>query len=126
MAGQALPAALVLISPWTDLTFSGKSVQTRKSVDPIFGGDGNRIGYAPSYLGVQDPSNPLISPLFAELQRLPPTLIHVGSDEILLDDSTHLVIWEDMWHVFQVFAPYAPEAQLSIDKLGEFIQQSIP
>jgi acetyl esterase/lipase len=138
-AGQTLPAALVLLSPWTDLTFSGKSFQTRKSVDPIFGGEGNRLGYAPSYLGVHDPSNPLISPLFAELQNLPTTLIHVGSDEILLDDSTrlqqkleaagvvsHLVIWEDMWHVFQVFAPYAPEAQLSIDKLGDFIQQSIP
>jgi epsilon-lactone hydrolase len=138
-ASEALPAALVLLSPWTDLTFSGKSIQTRKSVDPIFGGEGNRLGFAPSYLGAQDPCNPLISPLFAELQRLPPTLIHVGSDEILLDDSTrlqqkletagvisHLVVWEDMWHVFQVFAPYVPEAQYSINKLGDFIQQSIP
>ena len=137
-ANEALPAALVLLSPWTDLTFSGESFRTRKKMDPIFGGENNRIGYAPSYLGTQDAANPLISPLFAELCGLPPTITHVGSDEILLDDSTrlhqkmaaagvdsHLEIWQDMWHVFQAFAPYTPEAQFSIDKLGDFVRQVI-
>lgn len=137
--GRPLPAGLVLISPWTDLTFSGESFRTLKRVDPIFGGEGNRIGYAPSYLGAQDPANPLISPLFADLHGLPPVLTHVGSDEILLDDSTRLqqkleasgvqsclVIWQEMWHVFQVFAPYTPEAQQSIDQLGEFVRHTIP
>ncbi|MGA2489083.1 MAG: alpha/beta hydrolase [Anaerolineales bacterium] len=138
-AGQALPAALFLLSPWTDLTFTGKSIQNRKGIDPIFGGEGNRIGFAPAYLGTHDPADPLVSPLFADLHDLPPTLIHVGSDEILLDDSTRLEenlkvagvesqleVWDGLWHVFQIFAPYVPEAQLSIDKVGEFIRRSIP
>ncbi len=71
-AGQSLPKALFLLSPWTDLTFSGESVRTRKELDPIFGGEGNRLEFAPSYLGVNDPSNPLISPLFADVHGLPP------------------------------------------------------
>ena len=138
-ASQALPAALFLLSPWTDLTFSGKSILTRKKVDPIFGGEGNRFGFAPAYLGMHDPADPLISPLFADLHNLPSTLIHVGSDEMLLDDSTRLeerlkaargtarlVVWDGMWHVFQVFAPYVPEAQQAIDEIGEFIRQRIP
>jgi acetyl esterase/lipase len=106
-------------------------------LDPIFGGEGNRLEFAPSYLGVNDPSNPLISPLFADMHGLPQTLIHVGSDEILLDDSVRLEeklkaagvkvrldIWTGMWHVFQVFAPYVPEAQLAIDQVGVFIREA--
>jgi len=136
---QALPAALFLLSPWTDLTFSGESVQTKMEVDPIFGSDGNRLGFAPAYLGINDPANPLISPLFADLHKLPPTLIQVGSDEILLDDSvrleeklktaqvsTRMVVWQGMWHVFQVFAPYVPEAQKAILQVGDFICEQIP
>lgn len=137
-AGQALPGGLFLLSPWTDLTFSGESHHTRKEADPIFGGGNSSLEYGPAYLGVNDPTHPLISPLFADLRGLPPTLIHVGSDEILLDDSTrlekkmkicgvkaHLEVWQGMWHVFQAFAPYSPEAQASIEKIGKFIRKSI-
>ena len=133
-----LPAALFLLSPWTDLTFSGESHRSRKKVDPMFGGENGSLDFAPAYLGGQDPGNPLISPLFADLHGLPPTLIHVGNDEILLDDSTRLEeniraaggdarleVWEGMWHVFQVFAPFVPEAQISINGIGKFIQDSI-
>jgi epsilon-lactone hydrolase len=132
-----LPGALFLISPWTDLTFSGESVRSRKQADPIFGSDGGP-SFAPAYAGTNDPANPLISPLFADISGLPPTLIHVGNDEILLDDSTRLaekmkaaniqvqlIIWPGMWHVFQGFAPWAPEAQISIDMIGEFLRQQI-
>jgi monoterpene epsilon-lactone hydrolase len=132
-AGEPLPAALFLLSPWTDLTFSGESIQSRRAVDPIFGHDGGPQ-YVSPYVGDYDPAHPLISPLFADLHGLPPTLVHVGHDEILLDDSTrlrkklkaarvesNLKVWEGMWHVFQVFAPYIPEAQQSIDIIGEFI-----
>ncbi len=138
-SGEALPGALFLLSPWTDLTFSGKSMLTLKKIDPIFGGEGNRFGFAPAYLGDQAPTNPLISPLFADLHGLPPTLIHVGCDEVLLDDSTRLdenlkavnvdsklVIWDGMWHVFQVFAPYVPEAQRAISQIGDFLQEHLP
>jgi monoterpene epsilon-lactone hydrolase len=138
-AGLALPAALFLLSPWTDLTFSGNSIQTRKKDDPIFTGEDNRFGFAPAYLGTHDPANPLISPLFADLYGLPPTLIHVGNDEILLDDSIRLEeklkasgvsarldIWDGMWHVFQIFAPYVPEAQQAICQIGDFVSEQIP
>ena len=137
-SGEPLPAFLFLISPWTDLTFSGDSIITRKQVDPIFGRDGGPR-YAPAYVGTDSPENPLISPLFADLRGLPPTLIHVGNDEILLDDSTRLEeklkeagvkvqleIWNGMWHVFQAFAPWVPEAELSIDKIGTFVRWQIP
>ena len=136
--GQNLPAALFLLSPWTDLTFSGESHRTRKLIDPIFSGESSSLNFGPAYLGVHDPSNPLVSPLFADLHDLPPTLIHVGSDEILLDDSTRLEerlraagvdarleIWEGMWHVFQIFAPYVPEAQQAIREIGNFISEQI-
>ena len=137
--GESLPAALFLLSPWTDLTFSGESIHTRKELDPIFGGEGNRLGFAPAYLGSYNPANPLISPLFSELHSLPPTLIQAGSDEMLLDDSTRLenkmksagtavrlTVWEGMWHVFQAYAPYVPEAQQAICQVGDFIMEQIP
>ncbi len=136
---QTLPAALFLLSPWTDLTFSGESVHTKRDIDPIFGSDGARLNFAPAYLGSNNPTNPLISPLFADVHGLPPTLIQVGSDEILLDDSTRLdeklkaaqvptrlVIWQGMWHVFQVFSPYVPEGQQAILQVGDFIRERIP
>jgi epsilon-lactone hydrolase len=137
--GEPLPAALFMLSPWTDLTFSGDSIQTRKNVDPIFGPTGDTLQFAPAYLGTSDPNNPYISPLFADLGGLPPTLIQVGNDEILLDDSTRLEkrlndagvdarleVWDGMWHVFQSFAPFAPESQLAIDKIGSFFREQIP
>ncbi len=136
--GTPLPAALFLISPWTDLTFSGESIQTRKLVDPIFSVNGDFI-YTSPYIGKDSPTNPLISPIFGDLRGFPPTLIHVGNDEILLDDSTRLEgklkeagskvqlkIWDQMWHVFQAFAPWVPEAQTSINEIGEFIFRQIP
>ena len=135
-----LPASLFLISPWTDLTFSGESHKTRKEVDPIFGNmvQNDESGFAPSYLGREPPTNPLISPLLADLNGLPPTIIHVGDNEILLNDSTRLMekmkatnvvvqihIWQGLWHVFQAFVPFLPESRQSIKEIGEFIRKSI-
>ena len=107
-------------------------------LDTVFGGESSSLNFGPAYLGIHDPANPLVSPLFADLHDLPPTLIHVGSDEILLDDSTRLEerlraagvdarleIWEGMWHVFQIFAPYVPEAQQAIREIGNFISEQI-
>jgi len=136
-AGEPLPGALFLLSPWTDLTFSGESHRTLRSVDPIFGG-GRGPRFAPAYVGDHDPADPLISPHFADLHDLPPALIQVGSDEILLDDSTRLEenmksagvearleIWPGMWHVFQIFAPWVPEAQQAVDQIGDFVRSQI-
>ncbi len=87
------------------------------------------------YTGQHNPADPLISPLFADLHGLPPLFIQVGSDEILLSDSTRLAekahlagvdvsleIWKGMWHVFQVFAPYVPEAQKAIEQIAAHIK----
>jgi acetyl esterase/lipase len=84
-----LPAGGVCISPWVDLTFSGASYRTRAAVDPIV----TRPGIdemARAYFGATSARAPLASPLFADLRGLPPLLIHVGSDEVLLDDAVQL------------------------------------
>lgn len=139
-SGEPLPAALFLLSPWTDLTFSGESYRTRWSVDPIFGGVDGSMGpeFTPAYLGHEEPSNPLISPLLADLHSLPATIIHVGNNEMLLDDSTRLEkkmkaagvevcirVWDGLWHVFQAFVPFLPEARQSIAEISEFIRTHI-
>ena len=133
-AGVALPAAAILLSPFTDMTLSGESVTTRAEVDPMI-----RLGEASEqfayYVGNHDPTNPLISPIFADLHSLPPLLIHVGNDEVLLDDSVRLAeraqaagtevelkVWEGMWHVFQALALTLPEGRESIAELGAFVK----
>jgi acetyl esterase/lipase len=136
-SGEPLPAALFCISPWTDLTFSGESIRTRADTDPLLSPHGGHL--VKDYAGENNPANPLISPLFADLRGFPPTFIHVGNDEILLSDSTRLkdrmqaagvdvslVIWAGMWHVFPVFAPFIPEAQKAIDQIAAHIRAHTP
>ena len=133
-AGVPLPAAAILLSPWTDMTLSGESVLTRAEVDPMIklGKASEQFAY---YVGNHDPTNPLISPIFANLHGLPPLLIHVGNDEVLLDDSVRLAdragaagtevklkVWEGMWHVFQSLAIRLPEGRASIEELGAFVK----
>ena len=88
-AACALPAAGVCISPWVDLTCSGRSYNTKAASDPIVKRQGV-LQMAQHYLGGADVKTPLASPLLADLSGLPPLLIHVGSDEVLLDDSIQL------------------------------------
>ena len=134
---EKLPAALFLLSPWTDLTFSGESIHSRAERDPILElKDDSWLvdAYAAGY----PLSHPYISPLFADLHDLPPTLIQVGTEEILFDDSSRLEkralrsgvkikmeSWPGMWHVFQAFAPYVPESQSAINNLGNFINANL-
>ncbi len=131
--GDPLPAALALISPWSDLTFSGDTIHTLADVDPVLKVDGKPL--VDYYTAQHNPAAPLISPLFADLHGLPPLFIQVGSDEILLNDSTRLAekarlagvdvtleVWKGMWHVFQVFAPYVPEAQKAIEQMAAYIE----
>jgi acetyl esterase/lipase len=131
---QKLPGALFLLSPWTDLTFSGDSIRTRAERDPLLhiNDDDWLVNI---YANGHPLDNPYISPLFGDLHNLPPTLIQVGTEEILYDDSFRfeekaraagvdvtLETWPGMWHVFQGFAPYVPESIKAIDKIGEFIR----
>lgn len=134
-AGEPLPAAAFCLSPVTDLTMAGGSRQSRAPADPIFGDMPDADKLVEHYWRGQDPANPLISPMLADLRGLPPLLFHVGEDEILLDDSVliaeraraagvdaRVVVWPGMWHVFQAFFMFVPQAQESVRQIGEFIQ----
>jgi len=133
----ALPAGAVLISPWTDLAGTGESVMTRAEADPWLTDEMNRF-HAALYANGNDLRHPLISPLYADMQGLPPLLLHVGSDEIMLDDSRRvaerakaagvevtLEVWEGLWHVFHAFAYRLAEGKQAIDKIGQFIRKRL-
>jgi len=135
--GITLPAAAIILSPWTDLLMTGDSIITKAKVDPLASAS-DLFFLASLYIGEDDPKNPFISPLYADLKGLPPMLIQVGSAEILLNDSTRIAekaksagvdvildIWEDMIHMFQMFASWAPEGQKATEKIGKFIQKHL-
>jgi phosphinothricin tripeptide acetyl hydrolase len=129
-----LPAGGVCISPWVDLTCAGASYETMAAADPIV----RRAGVeemARAYLGATSPRTPLASPLFADLRGLPPLLIHVGSDEVLLDDAVQLAerakaagvhatleIYDRMIHVWHWFLPMLDEAQTAVEAIGRFVR----
>jgi acetyl esterase/lipase len=132
-AGDPLPAGLVCLSPLTDMEGTGESVVTRAKADPMLTIDD--VVVLKHYLAGNDPRSPLLSPLYGDLRGLPPMMIHVGNDEILLSDSTRLSerardagvdvslhIYPDMWHMWHYFAPYLPEAVQAIHEIGAFVQ----
>jgi acetyl esterase/lipase len=134
-AGESLPRAGICLSPWVDLECLGECMVTRAERDPILTRDISLM-LAKAYLGDTDPRTPLVSPLYADLTGLPPLLIQVGTAEVLFDDATRLadharaagvdVIlepWDDMIHVWHMFAAILPEGQQAIDRIGEFIHQ---
>ncbi|HXZ89261.1 MAG TPA: alpha/beta hydrolase [Candidatus Binataceae bacterium] len=133
-AGLPLPGAVVCLSPWVDLAMTGDSMRNKAAEDPIVSRE-MLEGWGKLYLGDSDPCAPLASPLYADLRRLPPLLIQVGSAEVLLDDSlrlagrasavgvtTTLEVWPEMIHVWHSFAAILPEARQAIDRIGEFIR----
>ncbi|MGB0113951.1 MAG: alpha/beta hydrolase fold domain-containing protein [Ilumatobacteraceae bacterium] len=137
-AGDPLPGALYLMSPWTDLTGSGESVTTRQEFDPML--DGSRLVDAGLlYAGDTPLDDPGVSPLFADLAGLPPMLVQTGMDEILLSDSTRLAdaardagvdvtldLADGMWHVYQAFARFMPEADDALIRAAVFIRGLTP
>lgn len=136
-AGAPLPAAAVCISPWVDLACAGESYATKAASDPIV----RRAGVAEmarAYLGATDAKTPLASPLYADLRGLPPLLIHVGSEEVLLDDAAGLAerakaagvpatleVWDEMIHVWHWFLPMLDEAERAVDRIGEFVRSRV-
>ncbi|MFO7965323.1 MAG: alpha/beta hydrolase [Desulfobacterales bacterium] len=128
-----LPAAAVCISPWLDLTLSGDSMKKKRHLDHVVRHE-LISKMARAYLNGEDPSNPLASPLFGNLENLPPMLIQVGTAEVLMDDSVRLAhkataagvdvtleTWEDMVHVWHTFAEILPEAGEAIDAIGSYV-----
>jgi monoterpene epsilon-lactone hydrolase len=134
-AGEPLPTAGVCLSPWVDLECLGESMTAKAEVDPIVQRE-PILAMAKAYLGNAHPRTPLASPLYADLKGLPPLLIQVGTAEALLDDSMRLAEraksagvevvlepWDDMIHVWQLFAAMLPEGQRAIERIGEFIRK---
>jgi monoterpene epsilon-lactone hydrolase len=131
--GELLPAATVCISPNTDPTCSGKSMQTNASRDALLSPKFARTMMS-LYVSGHDLNDPHLSPLTADLHGLPPILIQAGADEILLDDSKRfsdnalsagvdltLEIWPHMWHDWHSCVPNLSEANRAIDRIAEFV-----
>jgi len=132
--GEPLPAAIVALSPWTDLAITGQSCRHNAVFDPVLKSDDLKM-LAAQYLGRADPRDPYVSPLYGDPRGLPPTLLQVGSDEILRDDSERMAqrmreagrdvtleIWPRMPHVWHGFAPVLPEARRAILRIGDFVR----
>jgi len=138
--GLEQPANLVLISPWLDLTCNSQSYNANAQIDPMLQVSGLTISAA-DYLAGQNPKQPLASPLFAtadELRKIPPTLIQVGSDEILLDDSLKfaaklldlqiehkLTVAPDMWHIYPLHASQFSASKNAIAEIATFLKRGI-
>lgn len=131
-SARPLPAAFVTMAPWTDLTMSGASVVANDLADPYIASNLLRP-VASMYLNGAGADSPRASPLFGCFAGLPPMLVHVGKQELLLDDSLRLAkaarsdgvqvtlkVWDGLPHVFQLFAPFVPEGRQSLLELGQF------
>ena len=130
---KSMPSGLILMSPFLDLSLSGKSIRDNQKHDALLSVEALQAGIQ-HYLsdGIQA-DDPRVSPLFDDLNGLPPTLVQVGSKEILLDDANrfrekaeqagvkiHFKLYTGMWHNFQMFNAWFPEAKQSLKDLAEF------
>ncbi|TDL75302.1 alpha/beta hydrolase [Rhodococcus qingshengii] len=131
---EPLPAALVCLSPWVDLTSSGESYRKNREKDPYLVEELVRKT-AQAYAADESLDNRLISPVFADFSGFPPMFIQVGSIEILLSDAqllankaqqagveVHFKVWEGMWHVWQI-SNKLPEAKKAVKEIGNFVRQ---
>ncbi|MBV9530342.1 MAG: alpha/beta hydrolase [Bradyrhizobium sp.] len=136
--GRPLPAAAVAMSPWTDLALTGQSLTSNAVADPMLNAH-HLPAFAEHYLATADPTTPYASPLYGDPAGLPPVLIQVGSDEILRDDgvrmaeklqsrnpSSRVEVWPRMPHVWQLFAPFLPEANRAIEHIADFLAAMQP
>lgn len=136
--------ALVLMSPWTDLTCGGDSFASRYRLDPLFGrimplpSDEKRMLTGTIYAGEHDLTDPYLSPVYGDFANLPPLLIHVGEYEMLFDDAAALYkkasqaglpvqfkIWPGMFHAFQLADGLIPEARIAWREIGDFMKNSL-
>ncbi len=132
-----LPACALLMSPLTDFERKGRSLQTKADVDPIVSPELLEM-IANSYLPDGNLLNPIVSLIHANLSHLPPLLIHIGSQEVLLDDALRLAskaaednvavelkVWPDMIHCFHQFAPKLSVGREAIKEAGEFLRKHL-
>lgn len=131
------PAAAVAVSPWADMSITGESITSRAAVDPLL--DGTRMTEAAAtHLAGADPLDPRASPIFGPLGDLAPVMIHVGDDEVLLDDSERyhtrmetaggtvdLHVWEGMLHVFTANIVMLESARHATTGIGNFLAEHL-
>jgi acetyl esterase/lipase len=135
--GEALPAAAIALSPWTDLALSGESLRSNAKADPMLNA-AQADAFVEFYLAGADPRNPHASPLYGDPRGLPPSLILVGGDEILRDDAVRMAerlhaagctaeleIWPRMPHIWPLFARILPEGARAIERIGAFVRSRL-
>ena len=131
--GLPMPVSAVCLSPWTDLTGGGESIRSNIASDAYLPGE-RMHELAMLYLDGAYIREPTASPLFGDLTGFPPLLLHVGSTEILLDDSlrlvararkygveAHLRIWPRLPHVFHAFSSHLPVAHIALKEIADFM-----
>ncbi len=136
-ASLPLPSCAYLLSPYVDLTLSGETLAGKQAVDPLLTPDGLRAR-VPDYVGDADASDPNVSPVFGDLQDLPPLLIQVGSHEVLLSDALRLAaraaifdvpvtleVTPGVPHVFQAYSGLLDEAGTALDRASEFVMSQL-
>ncbi|MGF6770591.1 monoterpene epsilon-lactone hydrolase [Paraburkholderia sp. GAS199] len=133
--GLPVPAAVVMLSPWIDLSLSRESIKTKASVDHVIQESALRL-LGEAYMGGQALSTDLVSPIFANVEALPPTLIHTGSNEVMLDESVELArqlglanvqveleIWSHAFHGFHAWHDRLSLARDALDSVESFIKR---
>lgn len=132
---RPMPAGLITMSPWTDLTCSGESHVSNFHRDPQFGGTTENMLYHSAYIGDADPTDCYISPMFGSYEGMPPVLMQVGGYEVLLSDTLSVAekirkshgrlrvsVYEGMFHVFQMAMNMIPESKEAWEEVGTFLR----
>jgi len=134
--GLGMPAAVVLWSPWSDITDSGDTYATLQDADPLLYYPNNLKHCADAYAARAEQKHPYVSPVYADYSKgFPPTLIQAGTKEIFLSNAVRhyqaldnagipvkLDLYEGMWHIFQVFNHDLPESKLARKKVRAFLE----
>ncbi len=133
----ALPAAALLISPFVDMTLCADSFKKNVLRDPMLTKEILKRG-ADAYRGDIQSADARVSPVFADLSGLPPMLIQVGSEEVLLDDALQLAkraersgiavdchVYDGMWHNFQMFNALLKTSDQALDEIAQFIKSHV-
>ncbi|SPL68933.1 alpha/beta hydrolase [Acinetobacter stercoris] len=131
-----MPSGLMLLCPFLDLTLTSESLRYNQKLDALLSVEALEAGiayYVPKNL---DKSDPLISPIFGDFEGLPPTLVQIGSKEILLDDAKRFTekakaadvdvrfkLYTGMWHNFQMFSPWFEEAKKALADIADFAHE---
>lgn len=134
MQNRKMPAGIIAMSPWTDMTAEADSYARNYHNDPNFGNTRDSLLYNREYAAGNDPHNPFLSPLFGDYHGFPPMLIQVGGYEMLLDDSVNvakkakkagvkvrLSVYDGMFHVFQMGMRMMPESRKAWNEVHRFL-----